>query len=106
MSQGHDEFGFSGTCSCDLQTFLCYVASSWVTMLSYVMAGGPAVRMPSGNPPVACCDHLPGTATLRWWLVSGRFLLRSTRFGAEGFGVICDGFPTVPTLLDLLRTAF
>lgn len=31
------------------------------------------------------------------------FLLRITRFGAEGFGVICGGFAIIPILLDFLE---
>lgn len=100
------ESGFSEIYCCDLQTFLCYVMPTWAMMPSYVMASGPAVRMTSGNLPVAYCDHLPDIVTLRWWLVSMRFLLRITRLGTEGFGIICGGFPTCPILLDFLKMAF
>lgn len=66
LSQGRVEFDFSGKCSCDLQTFLCYVMSSWVMMPSYIMASGPTVRMTSGNPPIVYWDRLPKFVTLRW----------------------------------------
>lgn len=105
-SSGHVESGFSGIYCCDLQTFLCYVMPTWAMMPSYIMASGPAVRMTSGNLPVAYCDHLPDIVTLRWWLVSMRFLLRITHLGTEGFGIICGGFLTCPILLDFLKMAF
>ncbi|XP_059028528.1 uncharacterized protein LOC131830202 [Mustela lutreola] len=83
------ESGFSEIYCCDLQTFLCYVMPTWAMMPSYVMASGPAVRMTSGNLPVAYCDHLPDIVTLRWWLDSVCFLSLSPGSLRE----LPDGFP-------------
>lgn len=80
--------------------------SSYFMMLNYVMAGVPTVRMTSGNTPVACGDNLPDVVTPRGWLVSVRFPLRITCFGAEDCGVIGGGFPAIPILVDLLKMAF
>lgn len=52
--------------------------------------------MVSGNTLTAYCDNWPGIVTSRWWLVSMRFLLRITCFGAEGWGVTGGGFPRNP----------
>lgn len=80
--------------------------SSYFTMLDYLMASVPTVRMTSGNTPVAYGDNSPGVVTPRWWLVSMRFPLRIPCFGAEDCGVIGGGFPTVPILVGFLKMAF
>lgn len=70
------------------------------------MAISPTTKIASGKTPLAHGDDLPSIVTPSWWLVSMKFLLRITCFGAEGYEVIGAGFSIIPILPDFLKMAF